>query len=211
MLKALEGYGGSYLGIWEMLPFLANDLEQNPSIIPASKMIEALRSVLLTWERGDLPLSERLVTALAQSLVTQDGFNIDQPGNHTDMCGMYALALSRQMVMITGSWFRDNLERSNEHLDREIKQLNIKMLQEGVAVDEIVPAGDRLDAAGVELQTALDDAREDEQELEELVFQMEARNAELEEEAELMQFLADGLDRIWDTMRKAGGAASDEE
>jgi hypothetical protein len=82
-------------------------------------------AVLPTWETKHLPVSERIVTALAQSLVTQDGFNVDQPGNHTDRRSRTSLQTSRQMVMATQSWFRENLAKSVTHMNHELKLLNL--------------------------------------------------------------------------------------
>ncbi|RYP26369.1 hypothetical protein DL768_011737 [Monosporascus sp. mg162] len=75
-----------------------------------------VRSVpmVMVWKEEQIPLSEILVTVLAQSLVTHHGLNIIQPGTNSSMDER--TTDHHQSVIehtwVRRSWFKDNLEKS---------------------------------------------------------------------------------------------------
>jgi hypothetical protein len=155
-------------------------------------------AVLPTWERGQLPMSERLVTALAQSLVTQDGFNIDQPGNRADQRSMSTLIGTKQVVMGLRPWFRSNLQQSTIHMNRELKFVNmVELLGESGPKPIPQPSSKQSRRLIRDLQAVSCEVADKEKKLEKLVFDTEYKNTELEEKALVLQNVSICLEEIY--------------
>jgi hypothetical protein len=75
-------------------------------------------TVLPTWRREDLPHAARLVAALGRSLVTQDGFNMEQPSGHPDHRAEDALGNTGRMVMERGH-YHENASKTVKHIQLE--------------------------------------------------------------------------------------------
>ena len=166
------------------------------------KPIVTTVAVLPTWERNDLPLSERLVTALAQSLVTQDGFNVDQPGKHPDGHSHSSLITSRQMVMGSRSWFRDALDASIKHIAREREDAKVVgLLKEKGPKRGILTLLERRTRMRVDLQRLYVRVAQDEEKLEEQILEARHKQTELRETEEMVGNLARSLEEICLTIK----------
>ncbi|RYO96248.1 hypothetical protein DL765_011629 [Monosporascus sp. GIB2] len=70
--------------------------------------------MVMVWKGEQIPLSEILVTVLAQSLVTQHGLNLIQPGTNSSMdertTDHHQSVIENSWVR--RSWFKENLEKS---------------------------------------------------------------------------------------------------
>jgi hypothetical protein len=140
-------------------------------------------AVLPTWERKQLPLSERLVTALAQSLVTQDGFNIDQPGNHADQRSKSSLFNTKRVVVVCRPWFRDNLKQSIVHMNHDLELVKIvELLQESGPKSIPQALLNRSRRTGRKLQELSHSVGVNQKKLVDLLYVTERENAELKEQ-----------------------------
>ncbi|KAI1375739.1 hypothetical protein F4677DRAFT_445903 [Hypoxylon crocopeplum] len=73
--------------------------------------------VIRTWTREQLPLAEILTTALASSLVTQDGFNIHGPGTTLDGGTMVVLKEAETYVLALQDHLKDNVEATTKEIN----------------------------------------------------------------------------------------------
>ncbi|KAK4456623.1 hypothetical protein QBC42DRAFT_301860 [Cladorrhinum samala] len=77
--------------------------------------------ILLTVEKEELPIAERLVTTLAQSLVTQMGFNIIEGGGQGDYSDSDARTAAYRAVYGYFPWYRQQQEEATERLEAKEK------------------------------------------------------------------------------------------
>lgn len=68
--------------------------------------------VLVTVANEELPLAERLVTALAQSLADQHGFNIMQAGSQGDASPAHFNDVTEEYVLANSTWVIPQLEQA---------------------------------------------------------------------------------------------------
>ncbi|KAI1770588.1 hypothetical protein F4818DRAFT_446003 [Hypoxylon cercidicola] len=74
--------------------------------------------VIRTWNRGDLPLAEILVTMLASSMVCHDGFNGHGPGTATDGGTVDELKEAEKYVLVHEPHLLTNIETTNREMAR---------------------------------------------------------------------------------------------
>ncbi|KAI3321288.1 hypothetical protein HD806DRAFT_546681 [Xylariaceae sp. AK1471] len=79
--------------------------------------------VLRIYDAGQLPAAEMLVTLLASSLVTQDGYNVVQGGNKP---GKLLRVDDREYVMARCPYLRENQEKTIKELHRRQQFLELK-------------------------------------------------------------------------------------
>ncbi|KAI1410070.1 hypothetical protein F5Y13DRAFT_202695 [Hypoxylon sp. FL1857] len=70
--------------------------------------------IIMVWEKPQIRLSEVLVTVLSQSLISQNGLNVIQPGTSSSSMGVGQVLLdgTKEHVWVKRAWFTENLERS---------------------------------------------------------------------------------------------------
>lgn len=73
--------------------------------------------VLVTVTNEDLPLAEQLVTALAQSLVEQHGFNIVQAGSQVNASTGRCNEVTEDHVIINSHWVLPQLEKALDEIN----------------------------------------------------------------------------------------------
>lgn len=77
--------------------------------------------VMVTVTNEDLPLAEQLVTALAQSLVEQHGFNIVQAGSQGNASTGRCNEVTEDHVIINSYWVLPQLEKALDEINRRKK------------------------------------------------------------------------------------------
>ncbi|OTA96353.1 hypothetical protein M434DRAFT_9022 [Hypoxylon sp. CO27-5] len=84
--------------------------------------------IIMVWEESQIQLSEVLVTVLSQSLITQNGLNVIQPGTSSSSNDVNQALLDgmKEHVWVRCPWFMDNVTRS-----LEVRTANRDILQWG--------------------------------------------------------------------------------
>lgn len=77
--------------------------------------------ILVTVTNEELPLAKQLVTALAQSLVEQHGFNIIQAGSQGDAFTGRCNEVTEDHVLINSYWVMPQLEKALDEINRRKK------------------------------------------------------------------------------------------
>ncbi|KAK4193986.1 hypothetical protein QBC40DRAFT_260464 [Triangularia verruculosa] len=105
-------YGGSFCNTtwtWEFALCVMASLGLEPEVVTVP--------ILVTFERVDLKAAEMLVTTLAQSLITQTGFNIVEGGGQADDSPSHAVEEARELVYARMPWFRENIQRACQQME----------------------------------------------------------------------------------------------
>lgn len=72
-----------------------------------------VKVAIRVWEEGQLQLAEQLVAVMAQSLVTQTGFNTIAAGRSTDdRTGPQGYMAAKKVVMEDNTWMEQNLDET---------------------------------------------------------------------------------------------------
>ncbi|KAH8170293.1 hypothetical protein LIA77_10837 [Sarocladium implicatum] len=69
----------------------------------------AVYPVLPVWDKGDLRLAERLVSALGRTLVTMDGYNATPCGDNTGTFDDAVATMTRRTVFTMYPWYEDHI------------------------------------------------------------------------------------------------------
>ncbi|RYP67452.1 hypothetical protein DL771_007230 [Monosporascus sp. 5C6A] len=133
--------------------------------------------LVMVWKEDQIALSEILVTVLAQSLISLNGFNIVQPGTNANMdersTDHYRSVMEH--VWVQRPWFRENLEKSiadlsgSEVYEDALESIGTDRLSADAlrgALDEIAGLEEEVRSANAELQEALETAKQRREELE---------------------------------------------
>ncbi|KAI1411324.1 hypothetical protein F5Y13DRAFT_191262 [Hypoxylon sp. FL1857] len=78
------------------------------------KVIVHTIPICMVWEESQIPLSEILVTVLAQSLISMNGLNVIQPGTNAKDVNQAVNERMKQHIWVKRPWFTENLEKSLE-------------------------------------------------------------------------------------------------
>jgi len=138
------------------------------------------RVVLLLWDKEDLWFWETLVCAIANGLISQDGFNRTECGSRVSSNGPSIDPAAEDIVKVHHSYLYENSKTTLEYL-RKRKTLSDQrhMLQSGISdpvIEETKGIRDALEASGRDVKRLLDRLRSEEEQLE--LEQDEVRAAE---------------------------------
>ncbi|TPX11315.1 uncharacterized protein E0L32_001133 [Thyridium curvatum] len=142
-----------------------------------------VRPVIRIWEREQLWRSKMLVTMLAQSLVTQQGFNVIQGGglktSHPTYMAHAKLVEARAYVCVRENYLRDNLAHTLDYIRNQQRFANCVQRLQGMLPPSLEATLDSAEITMVGLKIAVNEVVDAREQLHAEIARMEARLEEL--------------------------------